>query len=116
MSGKRNAAAPAIAIVRIIVLVPLETPRKVKREKMKLAAIETAQLRLFDFSGGIPGDGGKDDPPRAFIAGERLAEIHDFRLGAGNARQEFDHRRGNFAQPRVGQADDGHIPDFRVSG
>ena len=63
MSGKRKAAAPAIAIVRIIVRVPLETPRKLKREKMKLAAIETAMSSASVLS------------PRAGGTGRPLADV-----------------------------------------
>ena len=80
------------------------------------AAVLLPQLGLLDFSGGVPGDGGEDDPAGPLVPGQIGAELVDLALGAGHALLHLDDGGGDLPQPRVGQADDGHIVDLGVGG
>ena len=48
-------------------------------------AVHFAELGLFDFAGGVPRYGGKDDFAWPFVAGKFLAELVDFVFGGGHA-------------------------------
>ena len=79
------------------------------------AAVALPQLGFFDLARRVPGNGRKDDLPRALVARQLQAELVDLVLRAGGALLQFDNRRCDLALPLIRQANDGDILDLIVS-
>ena len=79
-----------------------------------LHAVDFPELGLFDFSRGIPGHRGEDNPLGALIPGQLQAEAMNLVFGETAALFTLDDCGGDFAQPLVGHTDDGDILNGRI--
>ena len=73
-----------------------------------------SQAGLFDFSGGVAGDGIEENSAGSLVARQFFAEGEKLVFSHFLPGFQLDNRRRDFTQAPVGQADDCHVLNLGV--